>query len=207
MRATGVCLKLLPLVLVATVLASPALAYASGDAIVLMLAAGFEPWTDDVPLSPTAPPLAGGLAATRDRGAIVTFRAVPFAVATGRPTMIAEPALTITPPTGAPLRLAPNAPPAGDPGCVADTSIRGAEGPIAACLRFVVPASWFTGKPVVTLAIEHTTSRGPDVERYNAIAHDLLRARLAGAPVPLETANAFGDATPFVVEYAVDPVS
>lgn len=200
-------MKALSLALAAALaLALPAAAGPSEDAaanrVVMMVHAHLEPAP---PLF--VPPLGEAIAATPQDGKIA-FHVIPYSIDTGRPLRSYEARLDVVDAFGVPTSFAPNAAPQGRATCEAETGLPGHEGSIEACLVFLVDASFFEGRNVVTLVLHaEDADEVPFTETYNAAAHGMLHSWMEGAPVTLEQANSFSEPTPFVVEHAVDPVA
>lgn len=171
-----------------------------GNGFVMMVHANLEP---AVPLP--VPPVGEAAVATREGDGVI-LHVIPYGVASARPVLTFEPSLEIADALGASFVVAPNASPSGRAVCEWETGIHGHEGPLEACLVFVIPAEAFTGRNVVTLTLRWEDQDGNAyVETYNAVAHGMLHSHMEGGDPSLEDADQRSEATPFVVESYADP--
>jgi hypothetical protein len=192
---------------VAGVLSLPPTAVAEGESgagngYVLMVHGWFEPYPEGQPHA------AGVVMAVRD-GDHVTFSAIPYSVATGRPVVVRHPRLEVVDPeTKAVLHtLEPNVD-SNNPPCRRETSFEGHEGPVQACPTFRAPVSDFGGRHVVGFIFRFSDDGGgPHMEPYSVVNHTLLHGYLqAGAPEDLSAADRAGGPDPFLIASDVDPV-
>lgn len=192
---------------VAAALSSPVAAVGEGESgagngYVLMVHGWFEPYPEGQPHAP------GVVMAVRDEDHL-TFSAIPYSVATGRPTVVRDPRLDVVhPDTKAVLHTYEPNVDSDNPPCRRETSFKGHEGPVQACPTFRAPVSDFGGRHVVGFVFRFTDDAGrPQVEPYSVVNHNLLHGHLqAGVPEDLSAADRAGGPDPFFIESDVDPV-
>lgn len=173
-----------------------------GNDLVMMVHATLEP-RGVLP----GPPVGEAFLATNDGGNVV-FHAITYGVDSGRPVVLRDAVLEITAVDGTTFTAAANGAPHGRAVCVEETNLPGHEGPIGACQVFVIAASEFEGRNVVTLTLRaKTLGLVPVVETYNMFAHAFLHMSMEGGPMTRAEADGHSDPTFFVVEHLVDPVA
>lgn len=173
-----------------------------GNGYVLMVHGWWEPYPEGQPHAP------GVVMAQRD-GEHLTFSAIAYSVATGRPIVVGRPRLDVVDPMeGAVLRsYEPNVD-SDNPPCRRETSFTGHEGPVEACPTFRAPVSDFGGRRVVGFVFRFVDDAGRHyVEPYSVANHSLLHGYLqAGVPDNPAAADRPGGPDPFVLQSDVDPV-
>ncbi len=174
----------------------------AGNGYVLMVHGWFEPYPEGQPHAP------GAVLAVRD-GDHLTFSAIPYSVATGRPSVVHDPRLDVVDPASRALvhSYTPNVD-SNNPPCRRETGFAGHEGPVEACPTFRAPVSDFGGRHVVGFVFRFTDAAGrAQVEPYSVVNHNLLHGYLqAGVPQDLRSVDRPGGPDPFVLESDVDPM-
>lgn len=173
----------------------------AGNGYVLMVHGWFEPYPEGQPHA------LGPAMAVRD-GEHVTFSAIPYSVATGRPVVVGDAMLEIASHDGTDARpYRPNVA-FDNPVCRRETGFEGHEGPLEACLNFRMPASDFGGRNVVVATLHFTDDTGAhQMEPYSVTNHTLLHGYLqAGVPEDVSAADRSGGHEPFLVEDQADPL-
>ena len=177
-----------------------------GNGYVLMVHGWFEPY-------PEGQPHAAGVAVAVRDGDHLTFSAIPYSVATGRPAVVGDARLDVVDPDTRQLvrSYRPNVG-SDNPPCRRETGFEGHEGPLQACPTFRAHTSDFGGRHVVGFVFRFTDDAGrarvePYSEPYSMVNHSLLHGYLqAGVPQDLATADRDGGPDRFVLESDLDPM-